>query len=230
MNWLDIFVIIILALCILGGVRRGFIRTILGFANFIIAIILTNMFYPYMARFLRGLEWFYYPLRDGVAQSLSLDEAVSEHVGAAAYDVIQNLPLPQFLRDYIAANDNPIIRTSLAATGLTDFIGGFVTSIIINIISIIIVFILVFAGLVIITGLLDIIARLPVINTLNKLLGAAVGAVWGVLVIWFLLGTAAIFLAAGTDFPMMEALDSSSIARFFHEANPAARWLIRFIP
>lgn len=230
MNILDISVIILLAICILTGVARGFIRTVLGFANFIIAIILTNILYPHFSRFLRSIDGFYYSMREAVSSALRLDELVAQQVGTAANDVIQSLPLPQAFRDYISANNNPVVHTAVAATGLAEFIAGFIASIIINILSMIIVFMLVYIGLIILMRVLDLVAKLPVVNTLNKLLGGVVGAVWGLILVWFLLGAAVLYFSVNTGFPMAETLNESVIAGFLHELNPALGMILRFIP
>ena len=230
MNILDISVIVIIGLCIIVGMARGFIKTVLGFANFIIAIVLTNVLYPHASRFLRGIDGFYYSLRAAISTTLGLDELVAEGMGAAANEAIQSLPLPQVFRDYIAANNNPVVHTAVAATGAAEFIAGFIASIVINILSMLIVFALVYIGLIVLMRLLDLVAKLPVLNSLNKLLGGAVGAAWGLLLVWLVLGMAVLYFSVNTGFPMAETLEESVIAGFLHELNPALGMILRFIP
>ena len=45
MNWLDIVIIVVLALSVLSGLVRGFIRTVLGLAGLILGIYLAGRYY-----------------------------------------------------------------------------------------------------------------------------------------------------------------------------------------
>jgi len=230
MSWLDILVIIIFGICILFGMWRGFIRTVLGFANFIIAILLTNMLYPHMGRFLRSIDGLFDTLTQSVKSGLGLDAAIYAESQAAQLEIINSLPIPAAFRDTLIENNVPIIYNALGAVGFADYVAGFLAGIIINIISMVIVFILIFAGLSILARLLNIVAKLPVINTLNKLLGAAVGAIWGLLLTWLVLGVVVIYLSANTAVDVAQMLDSSAIAGPLHESNFALRFILRLFP
>lgn len=45
MNWLDIVIIVVLALSVLGGLTRGFIGTVLGLAGLILGVYLAGRYY-----------------------------------------------------------------------------------------------------------------------------------------------------------------------------------------
>jgi len=215
------------------GIRRGFIKTVLGFLDFVLAIILTNIFYPPFSRFLRGIDSLYDAVRDTVSSTLGLDELITGSIGAAgnaANDAINTLPLPQALLDYIIANNNPEVHLAVAATDLSDFVAGFIASIVINVMAAVILFALIYVGLIIATKVLNIIAMLPVIKSLNKLLGGALGAIWGLIMVWVVLGVGVIFFSINTGFAMTEALENSFIARLFHESNFVLNWILRFFP
>ena len=235
MNILDILVLFIMTLCITMGVWRGFVQTILGFANFIIAIVLTNMLYPHMGRFLREIPGFFDALAGAIRASMGLDEAIYDAAveaggRAAEMQFITELPLPAFLRETLLENYNPIIRAAIGAIDLADYVAGFLAGIVINIISMVVVFILVFAGLMILTRILNILTKLPVINTLNKLLGGAVGAIWGLLLTWLVLGVVTIYLSANTTMDIYQMLEASALARPLNEWNFALNFILRLFP
>ena len=235
MNSLDLLVIGLMSLCIIIGAWRGFVRTILGFANFIIAIILTNMFYPHMARFLRSIDGFFEALSTAIRSTMGLDDAIYEAAVDAGGRVaeaqfIQDLPLPPFFRDTLIENNNAIIRAAIGAIDFADYVAGFLASIVINIISMVVVFVIVFLGLMLLTRVLDILTKLPVLNTLNKLLGGAVGAIWGLLVTWLVLGIVVIYFSANSGVDVTEMLDASVIAGPLNEWNFALNFILRLFP
>ena len=235
MNILDLLVIGLIALCITIGAWRGFVRTVLGFANFIIAIILTNMLYPYMGRFLRGIDGFYGALTLTIRDTMGLDAAIYEAAveaggRAAESQFINDMPLPGFLREVLLENNNTIIRAAIGATNFTEYVAGFLAGIVINIISMVIVFILIYTGLMLLTGMLNILTKLPVIRTLNKLLGAAIGAIWGLLLTWLVLGVVVIYFSANSGADVAQMLEESVIAGPLNEWNFALNFILRLFP
>jgi len=222
-------------ICITIGAWRGFVRTILGFANFLIAIFLTNMLYPHMGRFLRGIDGFFDALSAAIRDSMGLDAAIYDAAveargRIAEMQFLEQLPLPAFFRDALVENNNDAIRYAIGATGFADYVAGFLAGIVINIISMVIVFILVFIGLMLLTRVLDILTKLPVINTLNRLLGGAIGAVWGILLTWLVLGVVVIYFSANSAVDIAEMLEASIIAGPLNEMNFALNFILRLFP
>ena len=229
MSALDIMVIVIMALCILIGAWRGFVRTVLGLVNFILAIFLTNLLYPYMSRFLQSFDGLYNTLTTSIRSGLGLDAMVYAESRAAQNEIINNLPLPAALRDAVLINIDNVTAgaTATLAEGFANHVAGFLAVIVINVISMMVVFGLVFAGLMILTRVLNIVTKLPVINTANKLLGAALGAAWGLLLTWVVLGVVVVYLSANSQVNVVEMLENSVIAGPLNESNFVMRMLTR---
>ena len=230
MNILDLLVIAIMAVCIIIGAWRGFVRTVLGFLNFILSIFLTNMLYPHVGRFLRSIDGFFSALTTAIRQTMGLDAAIYAESRAAETEFINQLPLPAFFRDILIENNNSIIYQAIGATGFADFIAGFLAGIVINIISMVVVFVIVFFGLMLLSGILNIITKLPVLNSLNKLLGGGLGAVWGLLLTWLVLGVVVIYFSANTQVNMTEMLENSAVAGPLNERNFALDFILRLFP
>ena len=235
MNTLDLLVIAIMSLCIIIGAWRGFVRTVLGFANFMLSIFLTNMLYPHMGRFLRNTPGFFDALSSAVRDTMGLDAAIHDAAVDAGGRVaeaqfIQNLPLPAFFRDVLIENNNAIIHAAIGATGFADYLAGFLAGIVINIISMVIVFIIVFFGLMLLTRVLNILTKLPVLNALNKLLGGSIGAIWGILLTWLVLGIVVIYFSANSAVDVAEMLEASVIAGPLNEMNFALNFILRLFP
>ena len=230
MNILDILVIIIMLLNIALGIRRGFIRSMIGLINFILAIILTNILYPPVGRFLRGIDGLYNALSTSIRQNLGLDALIEGAIYATQTEIINSLPLPQILRNALIENNNPIIHDALQATDFAGYIAGFLAGIAINIITLVAVFILLLIGLNLFCHILDLIAKLPVLNSLNKLLGAILGAVWGLLINWVALGIIVIYFTANGNAQMNEMLETSQLASRLHDANFVVGFILRLFP
>jgi len=231
LNILDIIVILIMAGCIISGAMRGFIRTVLGFASFIIAIFLTNLLYPHVGRFLRGIDGLYTSMSTSISRMLGLESFLEERVGATYNQIISDLPLPAVLRNSLAESySDTSVANALNATGIDEYISGFLAGLAINVISFVIVLILVFFGIVFLTRALNLIAKLPIIRSLNKLLGGAVGAIWGLLLTWLVLAVVVIYFSTSTNADMYTLLEASAIARPLNEVNFILNFILRFFP
>ncbi|MCL2235165.1 MAG: CvpA family protein [Defluviitaleaceae bacterium] len=230
MTWLDFLVIALMGAFILLGAWRGFIRTVLGFANFILAIFLTNLLYPHVGRFLRGIDGLFVALSDSIGRLLGLDYLIEQRAGEAYGELIQGLPLPQVLINTLYENSTPVVHDALGALNISEYISNFLAGIVINIISLIIVFILVFVALMFLARALNLVAKLPVIKQLNRLLGGVLGAVWGLLITWVVLAVVVVYLSANSATDMVALLEASPIARFIHENNFVLDFVLRIFP
>lgn len=231
MNTLDLIAIAIMAICIGLGVWRGFIRTILGFFSFILAFFLTSMFYPHVGRFLRGAGGLFESLKASIARMLNIEGIIAERAGAAYYQIMNDLPLPASMRATLIENyPDAMIHNAIGATGISEYISGFLAGIVINIIAFVVTFVLIFIGLIILARVLNLVTKLPVLNQLNKLLGAAIGFVWGLLLTWLVLAIVVVYFAANSNADMVTMLENSVIARPINEINPITNFMLRLFP
>ncbi len=104
----------------------------------------------------------------------------------------------------------------LGVDNVEEYIAGFFANMILNVLSIIIIFVLACVILGVAGSLLDLVGRLPVISTLNRAGGLAVGLVMGLAVSWVGL------LVLGVLFTTPAYGDVYAYA----QGSFAARWLI----
>lgn len=214
MNNLDIAVIAIIAVLAVIGLKRGFVRSCFSFVPSIVALVFTGKIYPRVSELLRST-----PLFDIIKSSIAKGIHIDTPASAAGDSIINSLSLPEFLKSSLIANNNNVVYNILDATGIKEYISGYISNICINIISMI----LVGAGLIIIfkviIGMLDIVTHLPVISTFNRLGGLAVGFCEGVLVIWLLFVVAVLFCSGDKLQWFYTSLPQSKIASILFEKN-----------
>jgi hypothetical protein len=83
----------------------------------------------------------------------------------------------------------------------------------------VILLVLSYVILMIVVGLIDKFFKLPVLKTANKLLGGALGAVKGVILVFLLCAILEILFGKGGDSFISHAVESSKIAGFIKENN-----------
>ncbi|MCL2405649.1 MAG: CvpA family protein [Defluviitaleaceae bacterium] len=228
MNALDIGMIVILFIFAIIGYRRGLVHTVYRFISFFAALFLAVRLHPYVSRALRD-SFVYDGIRGRIADSANLEAAFREHapspgIGIAFQDrnTIDALPVPGPLRELLYNNNTPAVRDVLRVGTLEDFIAGFLANIVINAISLLLVFVAVLLLLKLIGSALHIVDNLPVISSVNRLGGFVIGAVLGAGVVWLGLVVVTIFFSTISNEIAYELIQGSSVTGWLLENG----WLL----
>lgn len=213
---LDLIIIGTLLLFMYLGYRRGFIRTVFSLVSFALSIILAAYLYPIVAEWLRGTPVFT-ALKGYIIRTMGLEEVVHIHT----IELIGSLPVPDLLRRSLLTHyDRPNMFELLNVYTIEEYIAGFFAGMAINIIAMALVFIIVRLILGVISGMLDVVGRLPVIRTFNRGGGLILGLVQGVIIIWIGLALMNLFFLDPTQPELMRLLEESLVAGWIYEHNP----------
>lgn len=221
MNWTDIVVIVILVFSTLVAHKVGFIRTCVNFFSTIISLILAYTLYPNVSTFLRD-KGLLNTISNSIKSTLNIKDAVSQMTLNAQTDFINNLELPKFLKSALIENNNSEVYNLFNVSQVEDYIVSYISNMCINVISMIVTFLLVLIIIKVVAEVLDLVSKLPVLNFANKTLGAALGFVKGMIIIWILCIVVTLFYSNPTFHSVIVAVDNSLIAKIFYNNN----WLM----
>ncbi|MDD3571162.1 MAG: CvpA family protein [Lachnospiraceae bacterium] len=224
MNYIDIAVIVILLIFAIAGRIRGLIKTCFSFSPMLVGLVLTNQFYPVLSKVLRT-TFVYDGLKNGVQKALKLDTVFANALTGS--DIIETLKLPEFLKTALVENNNPVVYNILGVNKIQEYIAGYVANICLNVLCMVTVFIVVSIGCKLILAALDLIAKLPVINFLNKTGGFAIGFLEGLIVIW-VIGIVLVGFYSNPLFSgFFDVLNQSKVALFLYEKNVLLFMILR---
>ena len=219
-QWVLILVAAILLLHILNGRRRGLVKTVFSLFSVIVAMVVTATVAPMLSKQLQNNETVYVFVEDKVTASLDVYiEDMEESSVAVQNEVIQGLPLPEAVKDMLVENKNAEVYQAMAVEGLRDYVIKYITGVVINAGSFIVVFIVVNIAIRILAVLLDIISKLPVLNTLNKTGGAVIGFLQGMLVIWLLCIVLMAFSSTELAKDVYAQINASKILTYIYDNN-----------
>lgn len=199
MNWMDLGIIIILALGTLTGVRKGFVASITSVACVIVSIIAAKTYYKPVAMFLINNT----PLKDSIMKFM-LEKKVLQGFNG----FMPGSSAPAFYSDYFIQD-----------------IHTFVSIAVINLIAIISIYLLVRFLLVFVESYIKGISEMPGLNEINKLGGGAIG--FGKTVLVLLLVFAAI-IPMSNVLPwegFKSAVQGSLLAKYFYSYNFILGWI-----
>lgn len=226
MNVVDIAIVLILAITILGGWYRGFVSAALGVMATLLAWLIgvacigpvSNMvkgneeLYNVMLYYTEGAE--YVAVTDVELTRTPISEVSLEQLNT----VIENADMPLPMGNRVAHN---VAVEAFAADGITtlgDYFNQTIVCVAINIVSLVAVFLL---SRLVIGFIIECVAHgrggFPALARLDGVLGAGVGLIHGVLIVFLLFLLVPIAL---TVLPKLYTfIEESFFGEFFYRAN-----------
>lgn len=184
-NWFDLIMLLIIVLVAASGYIRGAIKSVLSLAGGIVSIIAAYAFSNAVSPYIYDM-FFRQSVSDKVSSSVSnsLDSG-SGNFGDAVYNA-----LPDFLREIVgestlsnavgaAADGSQQQVTDAAVDAVQEIVAPIITALI-GFIGVIILFVLLKIIIAVVIRAADVVNKLPVIGTANKIVGAVIGCIYGV--------------------------------------------------
>ncbi|MBQ9091193.1 MAG: CvpA family protein, partial [Anaerotignum sp.] len=160
---LDAIVVAVILGCAIAAWRKGFIRAAFGFLPMLAALIGTNFVSPYVGRFLRG-TFLFDSLSGSIRDSMGLDAAIQEGTMRTQTEMIEAMPLPEFLQEALLENNNPVIYQLLDVDSLKEYIAGFLANVCLNILSVVLAFLLIYIAVNIVLNALHLLSKFQVLS------------------------------------------------------------------
>lgn len=217
-NSLDIFIFVSFAVILFISWHRGLLLSLYNLCSFIIAVVLANFIYPKIGGFLRGNNQIYTRLTDFVADSMGLEEVLDSSAKAVQNQLIESLGMPGKITDTLIENNNPEIYKIFNVSAVEEYVVGIIVNILINVIAMAAVFLIVSLILALISRSLNVVSKLPVIKSFNKIGGLLLGCFLSTVFIW--LAFVVMFLFFPKNFREISSLINTSVlAKYFFENN-----------
>lgn len=218
----DVIIAALLLLAVWRGYKKGFILTLCGFlalfVAFIGATVVSNALAEPVARTMRPIvEHQIQQVLEEKATSTAAaaGEEAAEHVSIPlqeALDLLKDTKLYKGFADAFqkSVNDGMVAATANAARVISDYIARQLAQALLFLVS----FVLLLAVWYLISHALDLAFRLPVLSSLNRWSGAALGLFRGGLVVFI-----ACWLLKGSFIPQ-GAIQNSYLLKFFCTVSP----------
>ncbi len=194
----DICVLIIVAFFIWSGYKAGLMKSFVKVASYIISLIISFFLYPVISDLLVKTP-IYDKLVEIISQKYIVDN-VSDSLGQGAFGIMSN---------YISSG------IQNAAMGIAESMAV----LIINILAFIIILILSKIIIRVVGNLLGLFTKLPVIKQFNRLGGAVLGGLIGVLVLYILSAVLILFSPLDPQSKALYEIENSTFASEIYENN-----------
>lgn len=199
---IDIIIVILIGILCFQGYRKGFIKTLFDTLGVVVSFFLSKELY-YIAEnfllkntklFVRMHDYFEIKLSDNIVSSL-------------------NDNIPAELQNFVSR-----ILSSDAPDAFAAFVDN-ISLLAIRSISYLITFLVIYAVLLALSSMLDLIMKFPILNLTNRIFGGLTGILKGVILLYLVFALAAPLISFMQDKPLTQSVLNSESSKIFYENN-----------
>lgn len=224
MNWIDIIILVILAINSLIGIKDGFIVSIFNLVGFIIAYFVAKLYYPVVSEYIVKNPELYGKLKDFVISKVQPIIEKNTNIGDSS-SILNDLKLPELLRDNAMNNSLQNSYLKDMTDTVLSVVADTLTNMLVNIISFIIVFFISWIILLVLVRVIDKLVSLPILKQFNKLLGLGAGLVKGALIVYLILAILTPLISFSPDGAIAKGVFDSEIGYYLYNNNILLNYL-----
>ncbi len=218
MNWLFWAVAALILYEMIDGFRKGFIRKSVSAVSMLLTLVLVTWLTPQLTTVIREKTEIQTNLQKTCSEFF-MDDDYDQQVKTDQMLMIENMKLPENIKEMLIENNNSEAYELLAVTGFYEYVGAYLANMIINALAYLLSFVVVWALLKVILTALDVVTMLPILHGVNKLAGGLLGVAQGILLVWVLFLLAAILCNGSMGQQFLELINENQFLNYLYEQN-----------
>ncbi len=225
-NILLIVVVAILIICAINGYRKGFLRIAISLFSIILVICVVTVISPYVSNYLTNHTKVYEHLKTKVVEVFADNNAQYDNtIEENQIKTIESYDLPEIITACLINNNKTEVYQSLMVSLFEEYVAGYLAKMIINAVSFIGCFLMLWVLTTFVIFSADIIAKIPIIKGFNRLLGCIAGLIKGLLIVWVGFFVAIIFFGNTIGSHMLLYINDSVILSVLFNNNLLAKFI-----
>lgn len=218
MNWLFWAAAGLIAYQMIDGFRKGFIRKAVSALSLILTLVLVTWLTPQITAFIQEKTNIQTALQEKCSE-IFWDDDYDEEIKTDQVRMIENMNLPENIKEMLAENNNSEAYTLLNVTGFRQYIGAYLASMILHAMAYLIAAAVVWTAIRASLMALDVVTMLPVLHGVNKLAGGVLGIAQGIVLIWIAFLLTAVLCDGELGQQIFAMIAENRFLTFLYEQN-----------
>ena len=160
-----------------------------------------------------------YAAEASAQEAVDTDAVISAVTDEAIAEYIDSLVLPDFIKSLITDNNTPEEYETLGVTTFSEYVAAQLTGVATKAIAFVGLFVILFVLVKIISHLLGIISKIPLLHGINRFLGGVLGFAEGLLILWCICIFIMIFSGTAFGISCMQVIGSSKLLTWIYNSN-----------
>ncbi len=222
MDMLLVVVLVILAGFGLHGYLRGMVRVLFSLVAIFLTIGLATALAPYTEEFLRTKTPMYDTVKEKCTEHIHQQTQEKQEKGQTSKQqelTLFGLQLPEEFQNFFSEHVTDGADKFMEDTGVYGKLGDYAANFVLQRLAWILSFTIILILLSVIVHMLDLITKLPVLKSINRLGGLIIGLMEGVLVVWLLFLLIVLCQNSELGKEMMTSIQQQPILKFLYDYN-----------
>ena len=228
-NWVELMAGVIILAGLIIGIKRGALRIAVTIAATILTCMLTSFVTPIVTK--------------AVEDYTMVDEAIGSFATRAFYDeeteeeltiqkkdqetVIKEAGYPGIYTDLMLDNNNKAGYAKLGAETFVQYISGSIARFVISIVSFVLLLFVIGIVLRAVIFALDIISKIPVLGTVNRIAGGAMGVMVSLFILWVFFALVVLIQRTVLGNIVYESVEASRLLALIYDHNPILKIILK---
>lgn len=164
-------------------------------------------------------------LLDGLKNSDTVQEVVenAEIPRDMQVAAIEGADIPEIFKGLLSTNNNSEIYDELGVETFAQYVGSFLSKLIINIVAFLCTFLIVTIILRAVIFALDVVSDLPMLGFINRIAGGGIGILCALVVVWFLFVIVTLLYVTSAGKGVYDLIQANGMLKMIYEYNPVMR-------
>lgn len=232
MNWVLIVVLAVLGLGMMHGYHRGLLRMMYSTVSWILVLVFVSWMTPHMTEFLLSETALYDKIHARCMESVrqTANEQTEKELGDKETELeALGLKLPDSVVENILSKTADAADGFLDATGIYTQIADEMTGFVIQGVAFFISMIVAWIVVHLISQLLGIVSRIPILKGINRFLGLFAGGIYGLILVWIAFYIVALTSTSGSGRALVSYIYDSAFLKMLYENNPVLAFLLKLM-
>lgn len=220
MNILTIIILAVLVLSVFSGYKKGFLKTAFSLVSWIVVLVLCNFATPIVTDML--IENTDIEVVVQTTVDTKINEVINETLETSDLAELE-AALPAELKTALLGENGSLQEVVANGTALdtTALVNG-----IVGILGFVITVIILRLAMVVVEVVLNIVAKLPLIGPMDKLLGLACGAGKGIILCWVILAIVSVLALTGVNTAFATYISQSELLTWLQDNNVLLNFIL----
>jgi uncharacterized membrane protein required for colicin V production len=184
MNNVSIVAAVFFLICVLAGWRKGLFKSVLSVAGLIASMVIAVYAAPHISSYLEENTQIDEKIAAYITERLEFSEVGQDLSKSIQVSVINELPLPEGMKENILDNNNSEMYDLLEVSGVYDYIAKSVAVVILNAAVFLMLTFICRLVFFILSRQVSDFTRLPIVRSIDKLGGGCLGLMKALIYVW----------------------------------------------